>query len=201
MTWIGWMTVFLSFIFVLSLVFILVPIKAEIICPKRRQQIFLVQIYFGSVRVYRMVFFLRWHQKKGPQLLRITGKWKIFIVAPRRSKKKKKNKSIPKEILACVLIEKWNLLIQIGTGDAAWTAMLCGYIQIILDMASCFFFQFFKKVVDGNNVVEPNFERERFFLKLHCIIRIRLADIILKFVKERGGNYASNRKHFRNNDD
>ena len=163
-----------------------------------RRNFYKLEIRLARILLYRAIFYVK--MKHDIRLVVIKVKRHGFKVEYRfavNERRKHRKNPIGKAIFKTMRIELLRLDLSVGTGDAAQTALLCGILETV-------FFTILKSIPRTSGVGEvhvlPDFENERFLLVIRGIISLRIADIIYRFLKERGGEKnAPNRKHSEHN--
>lgn len=166
--------------------------KWEVAVRSDEKKYIYLRLRLLSVPVFRRIFFLRLKNYIHPELFTV----KKGRLVPMKQKKKRKKRGRAqidwRALLSRLEIERLRAELTIGTGDAAQTALAAG----ILENAAGTALRLLLGSREGAQVrVLPNFEKEAFFMKADCIIKFRLADIILILIKKRGLKHAPNRKH------
>lgn len=96
------------------------------------------------------------------------------------------------------IVKKFDLMLRVGTQDAACSALICGLLCILADIGAGITG---KRLKSAKVDIRPDFEKTGVDFKLNCIILFRVADIIKKvFTILKGGKKnAPNRKHTEGN--
>lgn len=155
-----------------------------------------------SLTIYRAVFSVKIKNYVYPEIYETRkGKTKLIFPPekPRVSKKKKSktHEKLIKAVLRAFKVKRLFLRINIGVGDAAADALICGIFNIILDIGAKLLG---KRLLAGRAEAVPQFEKTGFNFKLDCIITISMANIIREVLfKKGGGANAPNRKHTQGN--
>ncbi len=113
---------------------------------------------------------------------------------PKNEKKKTTKSSVNVIPLVASCIKMKSLDIRLEAADAAATAMYTGYIRIILNTLTAFFYENFK---DAKISVSPEFSGKEKF-EFSCILSVKPAHIIIEYIKKRGTKHASYRKFVAN---
>ena len=168
--------------------FLFGPFQAELKNQKGREGFFLLTLSFCGVPVYRGLFFLHFKHVVRPQIIKVkkAGFRKIYVATIRREAKKYDFRFL----LRSADFRKLSATIWLGTGDAAHTALLCGALGTAFRSALRAF-----GLERARVAVRPDFDHTRICAWVQGIVRLSLADIIGRFLKEKRQKfYASHRK-------
>lgn len=184
------MWVFFSVLVALGL-FLFGPFQAELKNKKGREGFFFLTLSFCGIQIYRGVFFLHFKHVVRPQIIKVkkAGFKKIYVATIER-KAKKYDFSF---LLRSTDFRKLDATLWLGTGDAAHTALLCGALNTAARSVLRAF-----GLEHACVVIRPDFDRMRICAWVQGIVRLSLADIIGRFLKEmRQKFYASHRKRIK----
>ncbi len=154
--------------------------------------------------LYRAVFKINIKNFISPEIYETRkGKTRlVFSFKNLRSSKKKKKHSKEKNVfkrtfLRVFIVDRLYLRLEIGTGDAAASTLICGILQSVFDIGARYLN---KRLVSGTIDIMPQFEKTGINFFIDCIINVRMADIIREVLfKKGGGKNAPNRKHIKGN--
>ena len=181
------MWVFFSLLVFLGLL-LLGPLELKVENRKGRERFFWLRLSFCGIPIYRGLFFVHFKHVVRPQIIKVkkAGFSKIYVAAFRRNPPKHDIRFLFRKSDFRAL----DVTLHLGTGDAAHTALLCGALgtagRSVLKAYA---------LSQAKIVVRPNFDRAHIGLRVLGIVRLTLADIIGRFLKEmRQKFYASYRK-------
>jgi hypothetical protein len=93
-------------------------------------------------------------------------------------------KDLIKYFKAKLILKKFTLDIEEGTGEAHYTGIVCGLLWTIVGCLSSYLFNGTKtKFVKNQISIRPNFNAEVFAVKLECIFQASLVHIIVILTK------------------
>lgn len=188
---------------VLLIVLLFGNIDIKINTIKKNRCFYIIKIYIFSVRVYKTAVILRMRGNISPQLMMVrrTG-CRILTNIPKSLEHRhlvKQGKAVDtKFLLKAISAKSGKIEVNLGTGDAASTALLCEEVRILLETAL--------KVVGIKEIrimSRPNFKKEEFYIDVTCILSTFPAQIIYRYLKQKGGSliYAPDRKYFKDDDE
>ncbi len=185
------MDIFL-WVFLLLAALSVVKGKIELTPVEKKRGFFALQVYFLSIKVYKAVFYVRFRHYIRPEIIKVKrhGFKKIYSFTLR----KRKRKVSVLRLLRPRDIRRLDVCITAGTGDAALTAILCG----TLASAVHGMYQVLG-LKNATRQISPDFEKAVLNVSVFGIVRISIADSIVRFLKEKRRKYASDRKYFEHN--
>ena len=152
---------------------------------EERRGVVHIRFFFWGLPVYRMLYCVRlWHVSclHLIQIKKHSARY-IPLHLPRRRGKGKR----PLRLTAFFrYVRRLDVRLRLGTGDAAQTAMLCGWIGQAgeaLRRAA--------EMPQASLGVQPDFDREGVSLGIHGIVCFRIAEIIGTILREKRQNHAS----------
>ena len=124
-------------------------------------------------------------QKKIQLPLQLKELFQVRNTSKKIQKKYRISKEFIKGLLSKVHITTFYTKMEIGTEDAAFTALICGLIQqgfldlILLSPLKN------KGLLLQNTIIQPSYEKQIFRFQILCILRITLANIIVTIISLR----------------
>ncbi len=181
------MWIFFSLLLILTAL-LLGPLELELKNTKGRERAARLKLSFYGIPIYRGLFFVHFKHVVRPEIIKVkkTGFRKIYVATFRREEKKYDFGFL----FRSASVRKLEATLWLGAGEAAHTALLCG----ILGTAARSWLKT-RELREAKISVRPDFDRARLSLWVHGIVRLTLADIIGRFLKEKRRKfYASYRK-------
>jgi len=179
---------FIIFFLAAIVLLLFVNFKIEIKTVDNRKRNFIcLRLFFGSIPIYKITFAFRLKNYVNPQIY-VTNKKYMFqkIMTGRKllKSRRKPNARFSKKLFRIMRAFRWkriNLRISLGTGEAASTALICGSIQMLFNSI---FSVYQKKIEEHSIILYPQFNTIIFHMRLDCIIKIKLANIIREYLSK-----------------
>jgi len=171
---------------------LLVKIKFKITSVENRTGFFTLEVYLLFIRVYKAVFYIHFRHYVRLEIIKV--KRRGFKKTYSQSSGRNERTIAVFRLIKSGDVQEFNLCLRVGTGDAAFTAILCGILSSAIQSV-CRITGLPTEKVE----VRPNFINFALEIFLIGIFRFSFADIIIRFFKEKRRKYASNRKHLKYN--
>lgn len=170
---------FLGIMLAALLALLLIKFKIVACTVPRHKRFIQIKLYFGVLLCYKTIIFFRISHDRQIQIIQLKkrGYKKIAMLSlPKRGIKKVNYLRLlkPSEII------KAKIGVELGTDDAAQTALLAGSISGVIYGA----FAVLSLPLQDIHVY-PNYEKITFGIDVFCIIKLRLGDIMNRYIRER----------------
>lgn len=144
-----------------------------------------VAVHYLGLRLLSIRFFFKYKGKYLLEVYQIFRKKEKRIFPPNRQEdvSSKGSSRLLRSVLAAARVERADIRLQLGTGDAMWDAMLGGLAWIGFDI---FFAVISNPVYTARVQVNPDFSTECFSIAPDCIISATIADIYIWRRKKKG---------------
>ena len=161
------------------LALLVVNFKIDISTVPGHRRFVCIKIFFGGLLCYKTILFLRISHDMHLQIIQVKkrGYKKIATLQMPKINKKRANYL---RLLKASEIKKAKLLVELGTDDAAQTALLAGGVNMALHTAFAVL-----SLPMAEIAVYPNYKKITFGIDIFCIIKLRIANVIGRYIRER----------------
>ena len=179
---------FIILFLVLILLVLFVNFKIQIKTVDNRKRNFIrLRFFYGSIPIYRLMLAFRLKNYINPQIYKIDKKYgfrKIYTGDTLFQLRKTPKTRFFKKTLRIMRAFRWqkiNIQLELGTGEAASTALICGSVQMLFNSI---FAVNQNKIEEHSIMLYPQFNSIIFHLHLDCIIKFKLANIIREYLSK-----------------
>jgi len=183
--------------FVLISALLLIPIQIEVKSRSQKKAVYLLCIRVFCIPVFNALIAIRMRYGVFPEvyLFRRNSFKKFAAIYALRARKKQagdRKGSMISALLPAIWVRRLAVTWVCGLQDAASTALVCGLLRIFSDIV-CALLQSQIKKHEINTA--PDFCSQRFLVWIHCIILAVPANIIMRYLRKRGKEHASDQYH------